>query len=206
MIVSKPKLRKQSSRKHPAKSGARRVSVLTMTVMLAVGIVAVVVLLRGGELTGIGSPLPSPAAPGAHPAAVAVVPTRGDLFPSSPTAALRRHVRADELGRDAAVPPEGNWGVRCRRPSTLRAKREEAVQDAWLGPEMKLGGLQAIHNLQMNPGEPYDMVFNGAAQPPPAKDGGHDEQVVTTIPRPGGGSRQTYSDQILALTMRSTSP
>jgi hypothetical protein len=50
----------------------------------------------------------------------------------------------------------------------MRAKREEAVQDAWLGPEMKLGGLPAIHNLQMNPGEPRGMVFNGAAQPPPA--------------------------------------
>ena len=50
----------------------------------------------------------------------------------------------------------------------MRAKREEAVQDAWLGPEMKLGGLPAIHNLQMDPGEPYDRVFNSAAQPPPA--------------------------------------
>jgi hypothetical protein len=50
----------------------------------------------------------------------------------------------------------------------MRAKGEEAVQDAWLGPERKLDGLPAIHNLQMDPGEPYDMVFNGAAQPPPA--------------------------------------
>jgi hypothetical protein len=38
------------------------VSVLTVTIWLAVGIFAAVVLLRGGELAGMGLPLPSPAA------------------------------------------------------------------------------------------------------------------------------------------------
>ena len=37
------------------------------------------------------------------------------------------------------------------------------AKDAWLGPEMKLGGIPAIYDLQMDPGEQYDMVFNGAA-------------------------------------------
>src|SRR6185436_16504122 len=32
-----------------------------------------------------------------------------------------------------------------------------------LGPEMDLGGLPAVYNLQMDPGEQYDMTFNGAA-------------------------------------------
>ena len=35
-------------------------------------------------------------------------------------------------------------------------------KDTWLGPEQKLG-LAAMYNLQMDPGENYDMVFNGAA-------------------------------------------
>jgi arylsulfatase len=38
------------------------------------------------------------------------------------------------------------------------------AKDTWLGPELKLG-LPAIYNLQMDPGENYDMTFNGAAQP-----------------------------------------
>ena len=36
-------------------------------------------------------------------------------------------------------------------------------KDAWLGPDMKLGGIPAVYNLQMDPGEQYDMIFNGAA-------------------------------------------
>jgi len=36
------------------------------------------------------------------------------------------------------------------------------TKDAWLGPELKLG-LPALYNLQMDPGEQYDMIFNGAA-------------------------------------------
>jgi len=37
------------------------------------------------------------------------------------------------------------------------------AKDAWLGPELKLTGIPAIYNLQMDPGEQYDMTFNGAA-------------------------------------------
>jgi hypothetical protein len=73
--MTKPKLRKPSSRARPAKPGARRVSVLTVTVVLAVGIFAAVVLLRGRELGGTGSPLPSPPAPGSYPAAAALAAT-----------------------------------------------------------------------------------------------------------------------------------
>ena len=55
--MSKPKRRKQSSRQRPAKPGAQRVSVLTVTVVLAVGIFVAVALLRSGALGGTGSPL-----------------------------------------------------------------------------------------------------------------------------------------------------
>ena len=37
------------------------------------------------------------------------------------------------------------------------------AKDTWLGPKMDLGGLCAMYNLQMDPGENYDMIFNGAA-------------------------------------------
>jgi len=37
------------------------------------------------------------------------------------------------------------------------------AKDAWLGPDMELGGIPAVYNLQMDPGEQYDMTFNGAA-------------------------------------------
>ena len=75
--MSKPKRRKQSSRQRPAKPGARRVSVLAVTVVLAVGIFVAVALLRRGALGGTGSPLPSPAAPGVQSAATAVTATAG---------------------------------------------------------------------------------------------------------------------------------
>jgi arylsulfatase len=38
------------------------------------------------------------------------------------------------------------------------------AKDTWLGPDLKLG-IPAVYNLQMDPGENYDMMFNGAAQP-----------------------------------------
>jgi arylsulfatase len=37
------------------------------------------------------------------------------------------------------------------------------AKDSWLGPELNLGGIAAVYNLQMDPGEQYDMIFNGAA-------------------------------------------
>jgi arylsulfatase len=36
-------------------------------------------------------------------------------------------------------------------------------KDTWLGPEQELRGIAAVYNLQMDPGENYDMIFNGAA-------------------------------------------
>jgi len=53
------------------------VSVLTVTVVLAVGIVVAVALLRRGALGGTGSPLPSPAVLGGQSTATAVTATAG---------------------------------------------------------------------------------------------------------------------------------
>lgn len=39
------------------------------------------------------------------------------------------------------------------------------AKDSWLGPDLKLPGIPAVYNLKMDPGEQYDMVFNGAAPP-----------------------------------------
>jgi hypothetical protein len=52
-------------------------SVLIVTVVLAVGVIAAVLLLRGGELGGTGSPLSSAIAPGGQPAATAVAASAG---------------------------------------------------------------------------------------------------------------------------------
>ena len=73
--MKKPKRRKQPSRARPSKQGARRVSVLTVTVMLAMGVVAVI-LVRGA-LDGMGLPLPSPIALGSQSSAVAVAANSG---------------------------------------------------------------------------------------------------------------------------------
>jgi len=53
------------------------VSVLTVTVVLAVGICAAIVLLRGGGQAGTGSPLPSSSGLGGQSAATAVTVTAG---------------------------------------------------------------------------------------------------------------------------------
>ena len=53
----------RSSRTVATSSGARRVPVLTVTLVLAVGIVATVVLLRGRQPGGMGLPLPSSPVP-----------------------------------------------------------------------------------------------------------------------------------------------
>jgi len=71
------KRRKPSSRQRPGKPGARRVPVLTVTVVLVVGVVAAAILLRGREPGGMGSPMPLPTALGSQPAAVAVATTAG---------------------------------------------------------------------------------------------------------------------------------
>jgi hypothetical protein len=61
--MTKLKRRRPSSRKPSTKSGVRRVSVLTVTLVLVVGIVATVVLLRGRQPGGMGLPLPSSPGP-----------------------------------------------------------------------------------------------------------------------------------------------
>jgi hypothetical protein len=61
--MTKLKRRQPSSRKPLTKSGLRRVSVLTVTLVLAVGVVATFVLLRGRQPGGMGLPLPSSPAP-----------------------------------------------------------------------------------------------------------------------------------------------
>jgi hypothetical protein len=61
--MTKLEHRKPSSRKSSTKSGVRRVPVLTVTLALAVGIVATIVLLRGRQPEGMGLPLPSSPTP-----------------------------------------------------------------------------------------------------------------------------------------------
>jgi hypothetical protein len=61
--MTKLKRRQPSSRKPPTKSGVRHVSILTVTLVLAVGIVATFVLLRGRQPGGMGLPLSSSPAP-----------------------------------------------------------------------------------------------------------------------------------------------
>jgi arylsulfatase len=39
------------------------------------------------------------------------------------------------------------------------------AKDAWLGPDLRLGMGAALYNLRQDPGESYDMIFNGAAPP-----------------------------------------
>ena len=72
MSVRKSTPKKPSSHPRPAQPGARRAAVFTVTVVLAVGLCAAVVLLRGGALGGTGAPLPASAAPGGQSAATTV--------------------------------------------------------------------------------------------------------------------------------------
>jgi hypothetical protein len=69
--MTKLKRRRPSSRKPSTKSGVRRVSVLTVTLVLAVGTVATFVLLRGRQPGGMGLPLSSSPAPSISLAATA---------------------------------------------------------------------------------------------------------------------------------------
>jgi hypothetical protein len=69
--MTKLKRRQPLSRKHSTNSGVRRVSVLTVTLVLAVGIVATFVLLRGRQPGGMGLPLSSSPAPRSSLAATA---------------------------------------------------------------------------------------------------------------------------------------
>jgi hypothetical protein len=75
--MTKLKRRRPSSRKPSTKSGARRASILTVTLVLAVGIVATFILLRGRQPGGMGLPLPSSPAPRISLAATADSPESG---------------------------------------------------------------------------------------------------------------------------------
>ncbi|MBV8569130.1 MAG: arylsulfatase [Acidobacteriaceae bacterium] len=59
------------------------------------------------------------------------------------------------------------------------------AKDSWLGPELKLGGITALYNLQMDPGEQYDMIFNGAAP--------RDAGVLATSPGRYAGADNGWS-------------
>lgn len=63
-------------------------------------------------------------------------------------------------------PPRTNWaymrGLDLQAVRYMQWKWTWSAQDAWLGPKMDLS-LPAIYNLDMDPGESYDMTFNGAA-------------------------------------------
>jgi hypothetical protein len=123
--MSQLKRRKPSSRVRPAKPGARRTFVLTVTIVLVVGIVATVALLRGGELGGTGSPLPSMTVPRGHPAAVAVA------APSGFQALHGRWLRPDggyilEI-RD--VDASGKIDVVYLNPRPITVARAEATRD-----------------------------------------------------------------------------
>jgi hypothetical protein len=75
--MTKLKRRKPSSRQGRVKPGARRASILIVTLVLVAGGVAAVVLLRGGALTGKGAHLSSSSAMGDHPPVAAVAPNAG---------------------------------------------------------------------------------------------------------------------------------
>jgi hypothetical protein len=62
--MTKLKHQQLSRHKSPPKSGVRRVAALTVTLVLAVGVVATFVLMRGRQPEGVGSPLSSSPAPG----------------------------------------------------------------------------------------------------------------------------------------------
>ncbi len=68
--MGKRKRRKPSSRELPAKPHGRRRALIAVTVVLAVGILATAVLLRGGNLGGAGSPPASSAAQGTQAAPI----------------------------------------------------------------------------------------------------------------------------------------
>jgi arylsulfatase A-like enzyme len=59
------------------------------------------------------------------------------------------------------------------------------AKDAWLGPELKLGSIPAVYNLQMDPGEQYDMIFNGAAP--------RELAIIATSPGRYSGSDNAWS-------------
>ena len=69
------KRRQPSRRERSAKSGVRRVAVLAVALLVAVGVVATIVLLKRGGLGGTGS---SPPSPSSHPGVAA--PTAAPSF------------------------------------------------------------------------------------------------------------------------------
>ncbi len=76
--MGKRKRRKPSSRELPTKPRGRRAALITAAVLLALGILAAAIFLRGGNLGGAGSPPASPAAQGAQ--AGPITPAAGQDF------------------------------------------------------------------------------------------------------------------------------
>ena len=70
--MSKAKHRKAPGRERPAKPSGRRTALIAVTVVLAVGILATALLLRGGGPGGAGSTPASPDAQGTQGAAITV--------------------------------------------------------------------------------------------------------------------------------------
>ena len=123
--MSKSKRRKPSNRQRPTRPGARRVSVLTVTVVLAVGLCAAMVLLRGGVLGGTGAPLPAPTVSGGPAGATTGRATAGRH-------ALRgRWLRPDggyilDIGD---IDVSGNIEAVYRNPRPIHVTRAEVTGD-----------------------------------------------------------------------------
>ena len=123
--MSKPERSKSSSHQRPTKPGARRVSVITMTIVLAVGICAAFVLLRGGALGSTGSPLPSPTGLGGQAAATA------DTAPSGFGPLRGRWLRPDGgyMLDIREVDASGKIDAVYLNPQPIHVARAEATRD-----------------------------------------------------------------------------
>jgi hypothetical protein len=120
------KRRQPSSRKLPTTSGVRRVSVLPVALVLAVGIVATVVLLRGRQPGGMGLPLPSSPAPRSSLAAPA------DSVESGFRALSGRWLRPDGgyILDIRAVDARGTIEAVYLNPRPIPVARAEATRDS----------------------------------------------------------------------------
>ncbi len=123
--MSKRKRRRRSSRELPAKPRGNRAVLIAVTVVLAVGILAAVLLLRGREPGGAGSPPASPATQGAL--AAPIVPAAGQDFRTM----IGRWLRPDggyilEI-RD--VDAGGKMNAAYLNPQPIHVARAEATRD-----------------------------------------------------------------------------
>jgi hypothetical protein len=123
--MTKLKRRRPSSRKPSTTSGVRRVSVLTATLVLAVGVVATFVLLRGRQPGGMGLPSPSSPAPRVSLAATA------DSAESGFRALQGRWLRPDGgyVLEIRAVDSSGKIEAVYLNPKPINIARAEATRD-----------------------------------------------------------------------------